>query len=162
MKYVLFLFTISVLSFSCKTSTKTEVSSNASVKNFGEEFKLKNVMAFDDVIKKLNTQKDIEVQVEGKVVGVCQAKGCWMNLVSPKNANSEKMFVKFKDYGFFMPLDLAGSTVVMNGKAYIEETSVDELKHYAEDAGKSAEEIAKIVKPTREIKFMASGVKIKG
>ena len=49
----------------------------------------------------------------------------------------------------------------MEGKAYREVTSVDELKHYAEDEGKTPEEIAAIVEPVEELKFMASGVILK-
>jgi hypothetical protein len=67
------------------------------------------------------------------------------------------MMVKFKDYGFFMPKDIAGRQVVLQGIAYREVTSVDELRHYAEDAGKSAEEIQKITAPKEELKFMAAG-----
>ena len=80
-----------------------------------------------------------------------------MTIVSEEEGKPE-MFVKFKDYGFFMPLDLAGSEVVMAGKAFREETSVDELRHYAEDEGQSAEEIAKITEPVEELKFLAYGV----
>jgi hypothetical protein len=37
---------------------------------------------------------------------------------------------------------------------------VDDLKHFAEDEGKTPEEIAKITEPKEELKFLASGVKI--
>jgi hypothetical protein len=38
------------------------------------------------------------------------------------------------------------------------ETSVDELKHYAEDAKKSKEEIDAITEPKKEIRLTANGV----
>jgi len=97
----------------------------------------------------------VDAVVKGKVESVCQKKGCWMNIVSD---SGESVFVKFKDYGFFMPLDLAGKEVVMNGYALKEVTSVEELQHYAEDEGLSKEEIEKIQSPKEEYKFMASGV----
>ena len=50
--------------------------------------------------------------------------------------NEKDLMVRFKDYGFFMPLDAKGD-VIINGFATISETSVDELRHYAEDAGAS-------------------------
>jgi hypothetical protein len=84
-----------------------------------------------------------------------------MDIVSDTDTTKTSMFVQFKDYGFFMPKDLPGKEVVMKGKAYIEETSVEDLKHFAEDEGLSAEEIAKITEPKKELKFMASGVMIK-
>ena len=70
------------------------------------------------------------------------------------------MFVKFKDYAFFMPKDIAGKKVVMIGNAFKETTSIEDLRHFAQDEGKSKEEIAKINKPKEEMKFMANGVLI--
>jgi hypothetical protein len=81
-----------------------------------------------------------------------------MNLVDYEGKTNEQMFVKFKDYAFFVPKDIAGQEVLIEGVAYTEETSVEELRHYAEDAKKSAEEIAAITEPVKEKKFMASGV----
>jgi hypothetical protein len=68
------------------------------------------------------------------------------------------MRVTFKDYGFFMPKDISGKSVVIDGYAYIETTSVDILRHYAEDAGKSKAEIEAIKEPLRELSYEAAGV----
>ena len=46
----------------------------------------------------------------------------------------------------------------LSGKAYITETSVDDLQHYAEDAGKSQEEIAAITSPKLTYNLEADGV----
>jgi hypothetical protein len=46
----------------------------------------------------------------------------------------------------------------MDGYAYREVTSVEDLRHFAEDEGKSKEEIEAITEPREELKFMASGV----
>jgi hypothetical protein len=73
----------------------------------------------------------------------------------------EPVFVQFKDYAFFVPKDAAGKEVVIEGVAYRELTTVDDLRHYAKDAGQSEEEIAKITEPKEEIRFMAKGVLIK-
>lgn len=51
------------------------------------------------------------------------------------------MKVKFKDYAFFMPKDCAGKKAVVDGYAYTQTTSVEELKHLAGDAGKPQAEI---------------------
>ena len=91
----------------------------------------------------------------GKVVSVCQEKGCWMKV---EKASGETMMVKFKDYGFFMPKDIVGKEVVLDGDAAVKETSVKQLKHYAGDAGKSKEEISKITTPKKELIFTAKGV----
>ena len=72
--------------------------------------------------------------------------------------SNKTIFVKFKDYGFFMPKDISGREVVMHGKAFFRVTPVEELRHYAEDAGKSADEIAQITEAKRELSFLADGV----
>lgn len=129
---------------------------------FGEKISTKKAISYEQLLTKLEKMDaksaPIEVKVKGDVLSVCQVKGCWMKIVSKQDASKPQLFVKFKDYGFFMPKDLPGGKVVMKGKAYIEETSVEELRHYAEDDGKSPEEIAKITEPKRELKFMADGV----
>jgi Domain of unknown function (DUF4920) len=93
----------------------------------------------------------------GKVVSVCLEKGCWMKI---ENTGGETMMVKFKDYGFFMPKDIVGKEVVVDGEASVKETSVKQLKHYAGDAGKNKEEISKITAPKKELIFVAKGVLI--
>jgi hypothetical protein len=97
----------------------------------------------------------INTKIIAKVNSVCQAKGCWMKV---ELDNEIEAMVKFKDYGFFMPKDISGKQVVMNGIAFVNEVPVDELRHYAEDAGKTEEEIAAITKPKRTYSFLADGV----
>ena len=126
-------------------------------KTFGEQVTPTGAISYDAMLDKMvKTDKLENVKVEGTVSAVCKAKGCWMNIASDKGA--EPMFVNFKDYAFFMPKDLAGKKVVMLGNAFKEITPVEDLKHFAQDEGKSKEEIAKITKPKEEMKFMASGV----
>mgnify|MGYP006180751099 CR=1 FL=1 len=48
--------------------------------------------------------------------------------------DGKEMKVTFKDYGFFVPLESAGKPVIMQGEAYYDTLSIEELKHYAEDA----------------------------
>ena len=72
--------------------------------------------------------------------------------------NNQTMMVHFKDYGFFVPKDCSGKHIVMEGIAFIDVTPVAQLRHYAEDAGKSKEEIEKITADEKELTFEASGV----
>lgn len=97
-------------------------------------------------------------KISGTVTDVCQEKGCWMKL---ERNNGEKVMVKFKDYGFFMPKNIVGKEVVLEGEALVKEVSVKQLQHYAKDAGKSEEEIKTIKKPKKELQFVASGVLVR-
>ena len=56
-----------------------------------------------------------------------------------------------------MPLDADGA-VIVSGKAFVSETSVDDLKHYAEDAGATQAAIEAIVSPKKTYTFEAAGV----
>jgi hypothetical protein len=105
--------------------------------------------------EKLTTADKFTGKVKGTVIEVCKEKGCWMKLAQ---ADGEGIMIRFKDYKFFMPKNIVGKDVVLQGTAQKTTTSVDMLKHYAEDAGKSKEEIAKITEPKTEIEFIASGV----
>ena len=139
----------------CKAQVKSSTSKDGSQSYFGEKIDPKGAESLDAVITQLATKDEIETKIKGTVTSVCKKKGCWMNVQSEQG---EEIFVKFKDYGFFMPLDCEGQEVIMRGKAYTEVTSVDELRHYAEDEGKSQEEIEKITEPISELKFMSDGV----
>ena len=50
--------------------------------------------------------------------------------------------------------------VIVNGKAFVSVESIDVLKHYAKDAGKSQAAIDSITEPKVTYSFMANGVLI--
>jgi len=126
-------------------------------KHFGDAIDTHNAITYGKLLERIQkTQKIADVKVEGTVEAVCQARGCWMNLKG--EAGAQPMMVKFKNYAFFMPKDIKGKKVVMMGEAFKETVSVDELRHYAEDDGKTPEEILKITKPEDKISFTARGV----
>jgi len=78
-----------------------------------------------------------------------------------KMPDGSKMKVRFKDYGFFVPKKgLEGKRAVLQGTATRETLDVATLRHYAQDAGKSKEEIEKITEPKHMLTFLADGVLI--
>ena len=110
------------------------------------------------VLPELLAQKDtVYTTVSATVLDVCPKKGCWVRL---QVNDSTEAFVKMKGYGFFVPLDLIGKTVVLEGNAFTKTTTVAELRHYAEDAKKSKAEIEAITQPKQEIRLVASGIKV--
>ena len=96
-------------------------------------------------------------KVTGKVKEVCKSMGCWIKL---EKADGSTLMVKSKEHGFFMPQDLVGRTVVIEGTASVKEVSEDKRRHLAEDAGKSKEEIRKIKGSAKEVQFIAKGVEV--
>jgi hypothetical protein len=103
----------------------------------------------------LGAKDSVQVKLVAKASTVCQVKGCWMTLPT---ADGKEMRVRFKDYGFFVPKDLTGHTVVVSGWAHRETVPVEHLQHYAKDAGKSEKDIAAITQPEQQLNFEADGV----
>ena len=134
---------------------------NEGLISFGDEIEASGSMTslqMSEKYKVMVVADTVQSKFTGVVKEVCQSKGCWMKVVLE---DGKEAMVRFKDYGFFMPKDIAGKEVIINGLAFVEEMSVDDQKHYAEDAGKSADEIAEITKPKRTLGFEADGVLLK-
>jgi hypothetical protein len=143
------LFFAVLLSVSSVLAQKTE--------SFGEKIKLDGAIEGPSFLKQIDGKDSLLVKISAPIVNVCQKKGCWMNV---DLGEGKQMMVRFKDYGFFVPKDADGKIAVMDGVAFREVLSVDMLRHYAEDAGKSKEEIEKITEPETRLSFEASGVLI--
>jgi hypothetical protein len=123
---------------------------------YGEVAESKNTVSPDEISTKLVDNK-FEGQVKGRVVEVCKAEGCWIRL---QKADGSSMMVRAKDHAFLMPENIVGKTVLVDGSAMVKEVSEEMRKHYAEDAGKSKAEIAKIKGPDKDVQFSARGVKV--
>jgi hypothetical protein len=166
MKNILRVLMIIMLLVSCKSkgqeSEVTDVPKDkVTYVSVGEKISEDHAMSTKQMAEKykaMSVGDTITTKMKAKVIEVCQAKGCWMTL---NLENGEEAMVKFKDYGFFMPKDISGKDVILNGKAFVNEVPVDEQRHYAEDAGKSKEEIAAIISPKKTYSFEADGVLIK-
>ncbi len=127
---------------------------------FGDKISADKALTKDQMLKKYASLKKgdtVNVKFKSKIMSVCKKKGCWMKM---DLAESKESFVRFKDYGFFVPLNADNSEAIVSGKAFLDVISVDELKHYAKDGGKSQEEIDKITQPKITYAFQADGVLI--
>ncbi len=162
MKKLLFLSTISIALFaSCShnTEVKTEtVAIDSTLQYFGDSITTSDAVDAKELAALIKDKDSVTIKLTGTVESVCQKKGCWMNMAIGEN---QSMKVRFKDYAFFVPKDATGKTVFIEGVAFKDTTSIAELKHYAEDAGQSKEEIEKITQPEININFEAKGVIIK-
>ncbi len=171
MKRILVFASMALLIFSCGNGNKGQApaadsvqvapntdTTTATAQYFGDKINEDGTIPIADLKTLMGDKKEINVKLTAKIDGVCQKKGCWMDLINP---NGENMRVTFKDYGFFMPKDASGRTAIVNGIAKIEETSIADLKEYAKDAGDSDKEIAAIKEPKIELVFEANGVILK-
>lgn len=148
---------------SCKKENQEVKSDDKAIAfaKFGDSISPEGAITKEELLAKYKNMKEtdtLNVKVASKIIDVCQAKGCWMNL---DLGGGESALVKFKDYAFFVPKNAGDSDVIVNGKAYVSVDSVDDLKEYAKDAGKSQAAIDSIVAPETNYSFMADGVLIK-
>jgi len=154
MKNIISLFALFIVIISGNAQTGDYTS-------FGEKITSDNAQNIEAAAEQYKTMKvgdSIDSKITAKVNSVCQEKGCWMRL---DLADGNEIMVKFKDYGFFMPKDITGKEVIIEGKAFVNIVPVKELQHYAEDAGKSKEEIAQIIESKKTYSFEAEGVLLK-
>ncbi|EIA07893.1 DUF4920 domain-containing protein [Flavobacterium frigoris] len=147
---------------SCKKEDKVqEITTEVAYATFGDSISDKNALSKEEILAKFNklSQGDtIDVKFKSKIKEVCQQKGCWMSL---DLTNDKEVFVKFKDYAFFVPKNSGNAEVVISGKAYVSVETVEDLKHYAKDGGKSQAAIDSIVAPKTKYSLMADGVLIR-
>lgn len=165
MKGLSAVFALMLLLIGCKEKVQektTEVAAEQKeVLSFGDGVHSPVANSAEDMAEMYELIKGndtIKTTFKAKVVEVCQMKGCWMKV---DLGNEQTAMVRFKDYGFFMPKDLAGKEVIIEGGAFVEHMSVEDRQHYAEDAGSSVEEIEAITEPEITYSFEATGVEIK-
>ena len=126
---------------------------------YGAATTKENALAASELAALLAKKDTVETKIRAKVLDVCSAKGCWLTF---KVNDSQEAFVKMKDYDFFVPTDWIGKTVILDGKSFMKTTSVEDQKHYAEDAKKPQSEIDAISSPKKEIRFIAKGILVEG
>lgn len=166
MKSFNILLVLILVIISCKDGKSTlkvsEAGSETEKYNtYGKEIQSVGAISHTDMLEnyyRLAVSDTLTSKFRATVSEVCQAKGCWMKL---KLEDGEVAMVRFKDYGFFMPKDIVGKEVVVQGKAFVEQQSIEDQKHFAKDAGKSDVELALILKPKKTYSLEANGVLIK-
>ncbi|NQD69124.1 DUF4920 domain-containing protein [Sphingobacterium shayense] len=122
---------------------------------YGKKIDSTEAISVVELAKKLKSADKFNGKIKGEVVEVCKKKGCFLTL---KRESGETVLVRFTDYAYFVPQDLVGKNIAIEGRAKVKQTSVEWLKHYAEDKGASKDEIAKIDKPREDISIVADGV----
>ena len=131
--------------------------SNKNFDTYGQSFDTAGINNYKVEKESLLNNPQDDTKLEGRILSTCPMKGCWMKM----SVEQDTILVRFKDYGFFVPKSGAeGKSAIINGKLSVDTLSIAQLRHYAEDAGKSKEEVSKIVKPEITISFLADGVVI--
>jgi type IV pilus biogenesis protein CpaD/CtpE len=126
--------------------------------SFGVEISDQPTHSYNSIYELAQNGEVNNIILEGEITQTCAKKGCWMDV---KVSEQDTLMVRFKDYGFFVPKEgVEGLRTVVKGNAKMDTISVDMLRHYAEDAGDSEEEILNIMEPKYVLEFIAEGVLI--
>lgn len=161
---ILLVFFLSISAISAQEPNNNEPIEPFVVPNmpsFGVQIDDDNAMSATEMSNKYASMvvaDTLQTKFTATVTEVCQSKGCWMRL---QLKDGQETMVRFKDYGFFMPKDIKGKEVIVNGLAFVEEISVADQKHYAKDGGRSEAELAKITTVKKSLGFEADGVLLK-
>lgn len=160
-KYLLLTlaFTLSYFAYSQEVPADS-VSADGSMSFHGQRISGEGAVPVAEVSSMVEAGEDLSnIKLSGTIEECCKAKGCWMSM---KTAEGKNMRITFKDYAFFVPTTSAGNSAIIEGKAFVDTTSVEVLRHYAVDGGMSEEEAEKtITEPEVSIAFEATGVIVK-
>lgn len=160
MKNLLALIFVSSMLTGCNNNKTEKPQDDVSYTSFGAVISPDKAVEKTELAKIYANLKEgdtVSIKFKSEILDVCQKKGCWMNMDLD---DENEVFVKFTDYGFFVPKNAAKQDGIVDGKAFVSITTVDELKHYAQDAGKSKKEIDEITEPEITYSFLADGVLI--
>ena len=158
MKNVFVFILIGFIAASCSSDKKTAVEKAVTAPStilYGESFIKESIITTSELSTLMANLDSIPMIMSGTIEKTCIKKGCWMQLSS----NEQPVRVTFKDYGFFVPkTGVEGKQAIVNGYCIRKKSTVAELQHFAQDAGKTESEIALITQPKTEYSFVASGV----
>jgi hypothetical protein len=116
----------------------------------GKPLTLKEPVAIAALLAKPADYAGKTVQVQGKIVEVCQMMGCWLDLT---NSDGQKIRVKVEDGEIVFPKDSSGKTVIAEGV-------FNKLELTREQAAARAEEEAKEKGRTFDPASVKSGMTI--
>ena len=158
MNRIIILIILQAFLTACNSKPQTELRAIENLKGtavYGDSISNESFIELAAIQTVMRDQSKKDLKIKGIVEEVCQEKGCWMTM---KLDNGEEMRVTFKEYKIFVPKNIKGKEVVLDGFAYNKTEAVKDLQHFAKDAGKTEAEIAKITKPKSQLAFEAKGV----
>lgn len=104
---------------------------------YGKKLTLNEKTKVSSILENPKDYVGKKVLVEGTVVGVCEKRGCWIELASDKPY--QKIKVKVNDGEIVFPLEEKGKTATVEGEVYeiklTKEQALERAKHEAEEHG---------------------------
>ena len=154
MKNIIIILTLGLI-FSCNNPNGDQTQTNTKESYYGDLINTSDIINISEVKNSISQNGKISTKIQGEILATCAKKGCWMEI----KTGEDTLKVRFKDYGFFVPKEgVEGRNAIIQGEAYYDTLTVELLQHYAQDAGKSEDEILSITEPEYKFLFEANGV----
>jgi len=118
-----------------ETASAAPLAPHTEPKSFGAGITPGPQLALADVLKAPDHYRDQSVTVEGQVRRACTRRGCWMELAESADPALAGCRVTFKDYGFFVPTDSAGSRAKVQGTLAVNTVSPERVAHLESEGG---------------------------
>lgn len=138
-----------------KTPTPAE-----KAERFGGKIKSTNQVALAKIVAGPAAFAKQTFVTTGIVRQNCTKRGCWMDVRPEEDRDGASVTVRFKDYGFFVPLDSRGAKVRIEGIVKVTTMSAEQVADMEAEgavvAGKKADGSAEVIELT------ASGVEMTG
>lgn len=156
--FFLSLLLIGSVAFAGNPSPKAEKASPTPAvgTKYGEMKAGEKVVSLENILENYTDFKGKMVSFEAVPKKVCEKKGCWMVL----EEGTLQVRTLFKDYGFFVPKEILGKKVRVQGMMEQKKISAATLRHFMKDEGKKMEEIKKVKTGEVRFQFVASGVEV--
>lgn len=110
----------------------------AAAATFGGGVTSKDVVKVSAILENPARYVGKTVVVEGTIVDVCAARGCWMDLAGDKP--HQRMKIKVDDGVIVFPLESRGKKAQVQGRVeelkLTQEEAVQQARHQAEEAGR--------------------------
>lgn len=102
----------------------------AAEKKYGTGADFSKAVPMSEIMKSPEAYIGKEVTVSGKIVDVCEKRGCWVQLTS--DVQDERVRVKVKDGEIIFPLDSRGKKAAARGEFKKLDMDLEQTKKYLE------------------------------
>ncbi|BAJ02787.1 DUF4920 domain-containing protein [Shewanella violacea] len=100
----------------------------AKVQEFGDRVDDSNLVEISTILAQPEDYLNEPVTIGGTIIGVCEKKGCWMELAS--DSKFEKLRIKVRDGDMVFPVSTKGRQAIAKGQLNPIHLDLSQTKHY--------------------------------
>ena len=140
------------------SSVAADSASPTTPRVFGAPLRAAPVLSLADVLASPEHFRDQAITIEGHVRSACTRRGCWMEVATGNDPKLPGCRVTFKDYGFFVPTDSAGSQAKVQGTLGVNILPAERVAHLESEGGRFPNKNPDGSVP--ELRLVATGVQL--